>query len=244
MSKFSRGTGPLVSILLPTRGRSKWLLEAVDSLHSNCADPTLVEYVFKVDTDDHESLATVTELSKKLPCRTLVSGRGRGYFDLHVYVNDLSAVSKGDWLFIFNDDARMKTKHWDQELLKADPAVLPCWGGNDDVCLIGPVVEEREISWEFPILRRKVVQLLGRFSCHLSNDSWIYWVMSGLNAAFVMTQIRISHFVNEIDDQTKREGRAAIDTWMNKFNAPDMVKEREHDQAVLRNHLAVGGEKR
>jgi hypothetical protein len=236
---FQRGPGPLVSILLPTRGRTKWLLEAVDSIHSLASDPTLVEYVFKVDFDDAESIETTRKLAEKLPCRILISPRGRGYFDLHEYVNDLSAISKGDWLFIFNDDARMKTKAWDQVLLHADCSQVPRWGGNDDVCLLGPRVLEREISWEFPVLRRKTYQILGHFSMAYSNDAYIYWVMSGLQAAVVLPGIEISHFVNEIDDTIKREGSsAAAKQSMSSLTQPEMMRLQMKDSALLKRYLA------
>lgn len=234
---FSRGEGPLVSMLIPTRGRYQSLLEAIDSLHSLAYDQSSIEYVFKIDSDDQDTINTVNRLSKLINCRTLISPRGYGYLELHNFINDLASISKGDWLFIFNDDARMETQHWDKLLLEVDPWKIPRWNGNNDICLIGPQVKQREISWEFPILRRKVVQLLGHFSQCYSNDAYIYWVMSGISAAFVMTSISISHFINEIDDQTKREGKLESDKYMKLLDSPALKQLQEQDQRILKTHL-------
>lgn len=234
---FSRGKGPLVSILMPTRGRPRLLRESVDSLYSKCVDKSCLEFIFKVDDDDLEVIEVVKELAKVVPSQVIISPRGAGYYDLHHIVNYLSSLAKGDWLFIFNDDARMLTDGWDQILAKADLSVIPRWGGNDGICLLGPHVIEREISWEFPILRRKTFELLGHFSLHLSNDSYIYWVMAGINAACSIPDIRITHFVNELSDVTKKEGRAAIDAWIDKFNSPEIKMRQEMDRQVLRASL-------
>lgn len=238
MGSFKRGGGPLVSVLFPTRGRVQWLNEAVDSLDSLCQDKSLVEYAFKVDHDDEASIAAVRKLAERLPARILISPRGKGYFDLHHYINDLSGIAKGDWLFIFNDDARMKTNGWDQILLNVDPRSIPKWGGSEDVCLLGPRVIEREISWEFPVLRRKTFEILGHFSHAYSNDAYIYWVMSGLNAACVLTSIQISHFVNEVNDQVKKEGsEAAANSSMKSLMGPEVKALQEMDRQILREYL-------
>lgn len=236
--RFKRGTGPLVSMIITSRGRPKWLCEAVDSLYSLTKDKSLVEYVFKVDTDDQETIDVISKFSKFLTCRTLISPRGKGYLELHDSVNDLSAIARGDWLFLFNDDAIMKTEDWDQLLLEVDPwNNVPRWAGSNDVCLIGTNVIEREISWEFPILRRKVYEILGHFSKSYSNDSYIYWVMTELNVAFVMSAIKISHFINTIDDLTKREGKLTADKDMLTLNDPELQKVYEIDRNILRDYL-------
>lgn len=234
---FKRGPGPLASILLPTRGRPQLVREAVDSVYSKCVDKSAIEFLFKLDDDDAPGIEAVRDIAKTVPSQIIIGPRGNGYYDLHHIVNYLSSLAKGDWLFIFNDDAKMLTDGWDQILLNANMSTMPRWGGNEDVCLFGPHVIEREISWEFPILRRKVFEELGHFSLHMSNDSYIYWIMSGLNAACFMPSIKITHFVNEIEDQTKKEGRAAIDSWMKKFNSPEIRRRQEMDRNVLREYL-------
>jgi hypothetical protein len=211
----------------------------VDSLHSLAKDKSLVEYLFKVDSDDPETQAVVNRMSAVLPCRTLLSHRGDGYLGLHEFINQLSAMAWGDWLFVFNDDARMKTEGWDQVLLNVNPTKVPRWGGNDDICLLGPRVSEREISWEFPILRRKTFRVLGHFSRSYSTDAYIYWVMSGVNAALVLPDIEVGHFVNEIDDDTKREGKLVADGRMEELlDNPEIDTLKTQARTLLKEYLS------
>lgn len=234
---FKRGDGPLASIILPTRGRVKWFRECVDSLHSLAKNQRHLEYVVKVDSDDAPSIEAAMALSKIVPVRLMITPRGKGYMELHQMVNELSALARGDWLFIWNDDARMLTQDWDDILLHADPSKVPGWKGSPDVCLLAPTVVEREASWEFPILRRKVFQILGRFSMTYSNDSWIYWVMNGIGAGCILNDMRVTHFQNEIEDQTKTEGRVYSEKFQHTLNTPETEAWRAADQTILKAHM-------
>lgn len=237
--RFKRGDGPLVSVLMPTRGRVPWLAETVDSLYSLARDKSLIEFCFKLDQDDLDSIKFIQDLSAIIPARTIISPRGKGYLELHNFINELSAIAKGDWLFIFNDDARMLTEGWEQILLEADPWLMGKWGGNNDVCLFAPRVVEREISWEFPILRRKVYEILGHFSLAYSSDAYIYGILSDLDAAAILSSIEVTHFINEIDDKIKQEGSASAN---NQENLQSLVSKevdalKEIDRGKLRTYL-------
>jgi hypothetical protein len=43
-----------------------------------------------------------------------------GYTGLNHYYNGTAAEALADWLFVWNDDAIMDTKHWDQEIRRYD----------------------------------------------------------------------------------------------------------------------------
>jgi hypothetical protein len=109
-----RGAGPLVSVLIPSRGRLSGLLQAIDSLWSLAEDKSLVEFLIKIDDDDHETIDGVMALRERtagvLALSAMVSPRGNGYRDLHHWVNSLAAQACGDWLFVFNDDSKMATQ--------------------------------------------------------------------------------------------------------------------------------------
>ena len=53
---FQRGEGPLVSVLLPTRGRVDGLRIAIDSLHSLAEGKFNIEYLLKIDDDDADTI--------------------------------------------------------------------------------------------------------------------------------------------------------------------------------------------
>lgn len=231
---FPRGDGPLVSIILPTRGRSKGLCESVDSLYSLAKDAANIEFCFRIDIDDIETINTVNNLSKLLSCSIVIAPRGKGYLDSHKFFNQLATVARGDWLFGFNDDATMLTQDWDQVLLEADPWKVPKWAGNENICLLAPKVTQRDVSFEFPFVRRKMHDILGRFSPIYAQDAYLYRLMATIHAAVVFPQIEISHVINDLDDVTKHEGKlvadeqlADLDTVIRNYCESDIEKLRK-----------------
>ncbi len=236
---FKRGPGPLISVLFPTRGRVDMLRESVKSLLDTASDKSRIEVLYKVDFDDEPTVHAVQELSKLVPTKVLVSPRGRGYEGLHDYINELSRLATGDWLFIWNDDALMLTHGWDDIIYGAAPSPKIGFLGNDDVCLMAPRVVQRDISWEFPILRRKVVEILGHFSNSYSSDSYIYWVMSRLSAAVFIEGMLVTHIQNEINDTTKKEGRDVSSKYSDVLNSDQMKALQEADRKTLSEYLKV-----
>src|SRR5271165_3795073 len=89
-------TKPLISILIPTRGRSVPLRQAVDSCYSLAKRKDWLEFIFKVDDDDTESLSTCEWFKGLgLNCQILTGPRRNGYFDMHHWVNSMAKASKG-----------------------------------------------------------------------------------------------------------------------------------------------------
>jgi hypothetical protein len=190
---FKRGKGPLVSVLLPTRGKIGSLCEAIDSLYSLAVDKSLVEFCLKIDDDDEETINVINHLAKIIPIKTIISPRGRGYTDFGQWVNDLCAMSTGDWLYIFNDDARMRTIGWDQLLLNSE--IMCPRPGAEDVCLFVTPTINRPGAKEFMFLRRTVYEILGHWALGPYVDHWIYSVMSYIYAAYDFI-ILVEHFVD------------------------------------------------
>lgn len=232
---FKRGSGPLVSVLIPTRGRRQWLFEAVDSVHSLAKDPSLIEYIFKVDCDDTEAIEAACKLSTVLPCKTLLSVRGNGYHDMHHWVNDMSRLALGDWIFLFNDDARMKTPDWDQILLNVEIRST-IWHGNDDVCLLIAPTIDRPGCTEFFFLRRKVVDVLGHLSLSPHNDHWIYTVTAAAQSAFHVP-IDIEHLSGVATDLTRQESKLAYETTLPTFLSREAIVNKSTDIVKLIEHI-------
>src|SRR5262245_57155345 len=86
LQEFPRSDNPFVSILIPTRGRSQALCEAIDSVYSLAKDKSLVEFVLKVDDDDRETIKTANRLTGMLGVSTIMSPRGKGYRDMHLWI--------------------------------------------------------------------------------------------------------------------------------------------------------------
>jgi hypothetical protein len=235
---FPRTSNPLVSVLLPTRGRSEWLLKSVDSLHSQAVHKDKIEYLFRADPDDLETISTCSRLVNTLPNAVLnVEPRGRGYLDMHFWISKLASMARGDWLLIWNDDAMMKTPHWDDLLLNGS---VQCWHKCPDVYMYVLPSRGRPGCYEFMFLRRSVTQILGHWSLSPHNDNWIMRVMLGVNSVCGIP-IEVDHLSDRMTDKIREEtvaaygdGQLARETlespWAQKAIEEDIRKLAEHIQ--------------
>lgn len=203
-------THPLrVSVLIPTRGRPKKLLRALESLMEGARELNKVEFIFRVDEDDEETTRALSKFSP--PHKQLVIGpRGKGYWDLHLHLTAMAALSRGNWLMNFNDDAVMCTKNWDMYFSEVltDGVSPQTFGCKDGIYALVPKVEVRPDSWEFFAVHRRVYEVLGRLGIHTGVDEWLRVLFQ-----FVMRWLRVDIVIaheNE-DDQVLQEGRKKVD---------------------------------
>jgi hypothetical protein len=211
------------------------LIDTMNSFIDNCKDPSRIQFCLKFDTDDTESISRLNELPKA-NIRTLIYDRGLGYNDLHTFYNDLSSDAKGDWLWLFNDDARMITKDWDEILANIDPFKYnPTFKGNSDVCLINPGIPGVAGSDVFPMIRRRSYEIMGHFSLHSHNDCWIQEVFPPLGVELDVPELTVVHLFTETKDTTRDEGlvvqRYSMDNYL------ETRKERDDDKEKLRKHI-------
>lgn len=159
--------GPLVSVLLPTRGRPELLRRSVMSLLDLASTPGRVEILVAVDEDDDATLEMVGEL----PVHAF-EFEPKGYPRLHEYVNELARQALGDWLLLWNDDAMMRTAGWDDVIANQEHfAVLKPFDNHPG-----------EHLNTFPIVPKAWVDRVGHFSLHRANDTWWQEVGARLGA--------------------------------------------------------------
>jgi len=143
------------------------LLHAVSSLITRCDDPKSIEILLRLDDDDAES-------QKAVECMNLVFGdtvkihaitgpRGGGYRDFHIFVEELCAVARGDFLLLFNDDAVMDTERWDIKFSYF----------RNEFCVLRLDSSQNCYDNPFPAVHRKVHQVIGHFSKHAYCDAWM-----------------------------------------------------------------------
>ena len=189
---FKRGKGPLVSVLLPTRGRVPGLLAAIDSLHSLSKFKS-VEYLLKIDEDDKKTIATYESLKKIIPVQAIISPQGRGYRDFHLWINELCELASGDWLYMFNDDALMLCQDWDLMLMTMGFSSGATWHGVESVCMFITSTVQRPESYEMGFVRRSVYKILGHYSLNPHCDNWMASIMCFLSSAFRIMPVQVSH---------------------------------------------------
>jgi len=195
-------TDPLVSVLLPTRGRPQALIESVTSLHETAGDGKSFEILYAVDDDDQvPTLEAWDQIMSGLGGRhrPLIFQERHGYANLHEYVNQLATMADGRWLMLWNDDAVMQTYGWDWRIRELPCRfVLDCWTNHPT------------LTCTFPIVPAAWVQALGHFSLNAHCDTW--WQLIGeWTHRLVRADIDVQH--NRFDltgrnhDQTYEQGR-------------------------------------
>ena len=183
---LKRGKTKLVSFIIPSRKRFENLVKTCKSIAETATDSTRVEIVVRFDSDDIDSISRIGELPfDEIDIYVIVGERFRGYIDLNKYVNECCDLSRGDFLFLFNDDTTLIESGWDDILAEYqnDVVVLNPSTGNDDA---------KDIN-TFPIISRNIYETTGHFSLQAHNDTWVSEVGAMLGIEKVENRIVIFH---------------------------------------------------
>jgi len=214
-----------ISVLFPTRNRAQMALESALSLLGNMSTDNDLEILFAVDSDDTETIQALTNFPKS---KMLVS-KPRGYKNLHNYINDLCALSTGDWLFLWNDDASMKTFNWDK-------LIEPYIGQMVEIDFKTNHASNRYI---FCIVPKKYYELVGHFSLCPNNDTWILEVFEPLglrrNVDGFILHDRYDLTGNNNDENYQQQRK-----FMREFKSDEMVQARKKDLEIIKNYIENG----
>jgi hypothetical protein len=166
---MAKSNPSVITVLLPTRGRTEVLKRSLESLISKANDPSTIELLLGIDEDDEgvkeyiQSEIAPMLREKAVECRANVF-KPLGYENLHVYVNTLAANATGDWLFFWNDDGVMVTDGWDD--------VIRSYTGQFK--LLAPRDNHNGHPYAiFPIVPRDWFMLIDHLSQNAQNDAWL-----------------------------------------------------------------------
>lgn len=174
----------MFSFLLPTRERVSSCKASIDSLYHNADDKLSFEVLMAFDDDDQETREMVLDHCKFLGVQyQCIVTRRYGYRQLHLYVNKLCRMARGEYLWLWNDDATIETNGWDtivEQLTKDQPDMVFDFINNHFV-------------WIFPLVPKKYIDLLGHFSLNAHNDSWIQNVFEPLQLTTRTDKVSLYH---------------------------------------------------
>ncbi len=176
-----------ISILLPTRKRTHILEKSIDSLLQNAKDIMRVEFIFGIDNDDQETAKFVNGAVFKHLRKKILLGKPLGYANLHKYINTLAGASEKEWLFIWNDDALMKTENWD-EIIMSHKGEFKLFAPRDN--------HNNHPYAIFPIFPKDWFLLLDYVSNNPQNDRWLSEIAYALD---IFERIDIECFHDRAD---------------------------------------------
>lgn len=207
-----KGSGPAVSVMIPSRGRPQQLKRAIDSLYQKARNPEKVEVVVRIDDDDQKTLEFLA--SATFPALVLCGPRRRGYLDLHHFIHEMAAAAQGKWLMAFNDDAVVISQNWDRyfhcTIIEDEVENLKDSAKQyflDDIWLLQPMVVGRYESNEFFAVTRRTFEILGHLSLNMGMDLWLDAIFKTLHRV-MRVHLLIEHETK--DDQTFQQGRDTI----------------------------------
>jgi hypothetical protein len=193
-----------ISILLPTRGRTRALFDSIWSVTEAASDATRVEWILGFDNDDIETIKYFNErilpnIEESGASYTVLGFERRGYLRLNEYVNDLGKQAQGDWTVFWNDDAIMRTSGWDD--------VITSYTGR--FCVQAFDTHKQHPYSIFPIVPTQWQEILGYLSPHQLSDAYISqiaWMMD----IMVRIPVKVDH------DRFDITGNNNDDTYQNR----------------------------
>jgi hypothetical protein len=206
----------MISFLMPSRSRVHLARESIQSLGKSN-----FEVLIAVDEDDPQ-LQDYYEL-KSNRVRIFVTPR-YGYEFLHEYYNLLAKKSKGDWLFLWNDDATMLTPDYYERICELDhtkPIVIDPWQGQGNL---------------FPVLSRKYYEIIGHYSLNAHADSWPENVAVMANVQ-IPVPLDIRHLGEALYDEVHKESRGVLQRTKSSFYSEVMVQVRQQESEKISNYL-------
>lgn len=157
------------SVLIPSRGRKNQLFRLLDSIEEKSLAPKTVEVIVAIDLDDDEYLGFIKDFRKYTFCLKVVI-RTRSKNINNDYYNLMARMSSGVFTWVLNDDCVIETKNWDREFLIA----IGEFGKDIFYGDVSDSTRNYNAAGEyscFPLLPRKVVEILGHFF-HPEITSW------------------------------------------------------------------------
>ena len=217
----------IITLLLPTRGRTDVLKKSLESLVSKASHTKRIEIILGLDDDDNKVKKYIEDeiapylRENKIECRANIF-QPLGYENLHTYVNTLAQSATGEWLFFWNDDALMLTEGWDE--------VITSYNGQFK--LLGPKDNHNGHPYAIlPIVPKDWFRLMDHLSQNAQNDAWLSHIAYMLDI-FERIDVEILH------DRADLTGNNDDETFKNRkymegnpddprdFGHPDMQNQR------------------
>lgn len=109
---------PLVTFIIPSRGRPKGLHKAIDSILITATDPEGIEIVCGFDAGANDICPEGYGKNVNIRCKTFYKNE-----TVPEICEIIAKEAKGQWCCVFNDDAEIWGMGWDEQL-----ALIPTTG--------------------------------------------------------------------------------------------------------------------
>ena len=213
------------SVITNSRKRPIHLDSAINSVIENSKHPNKVDFWIRYDDDDLETKAYAESFpfGEELPLRVNFL-EGPRPSNLIKEVNVLAKASSGKYILIWNDDARMLTKNWDEiALSKLDDSFKDgiVFGETSDTS----ADKTKGFDYcSFMIISRKAVDALGFFFIEdfvtLGGDSSIQRIYESVGRVVDIKEIVIDHIFHNTVEKVMNPDQTALEYRQNSWANP------------------------
>ncbi len=227
----------VVSVLLASRQRAEHLEATIDSLYQHAANPDDIEILIRLDNDDPQLNDALAMLKGKHAddhhITTLIGDRYGGFQHLHLFINELCQIARGDFFFYCSDDARMNTPNWDQIMA----------GYRNEICSLlvsqnnqGP----KAAGYAFPAVHRKIYEIIGHFALYSLVDKYLHRVLEETGLEKPVPIDVIHRDFDRTDDPLDKSIGEEYRRLKRGFNIENSVVQRE-DIRKIQSYIASEG---
>lgn len=185
----------MISILLPSRKRPELLIRCLSSIANNASNPASYEVCLRLHRDDLATIKLLPIILQICPVRVVIGFQHNGYNSLAWFYQECAAISRGDYVWIANDDVTVNTPGWDDvfkeyvRTKKDDAIVMPqtlIMGGSKYIdWLNNPFMFLPNKCWE----RCGMPRFVNQFDAAL----WTLLRQHGWRTDFVPIEVEHSH---------------------------------------------------
>jgi hypothetical protein len=188
---------PIISLLIPTRGRVKNLYKLVENITQTVTNIENIELYLTFDIDDTFTCKAIHEIRNKYAyIRFPYQGILHSDYLNKDYYNEMARLSIGKYLWAIGDDVKFISKNWDVVLKEKIEEYLK--DKKDRIAYIS--VKEKDSTAKhpcFPIITREAYQALEMYF-HPELMSWgadrcLYEVYNGIERILHIPEIGIEH---------------------------------------------------
>jgi Glycosyl transferase family 2 len=157
----------LCSVLIPTHRRVPELMRAIASVFNQAKDRTRVEVILRCSVDDRGTVHRLAsdcdgDCDGDWQIRAIVSHRMDKFDSLPIFFDECARLARGEFIWLFNDDAYIDGMGWDEVLLavanKIEPLPYNAFGVFDRIYpqhqWDGASCYENQPAGPFPIIKK------------------------------------------------------------------------------------------
>lgn len=161
----------MITLLMPTRSRFYEASNTISSFFEMAKNKDNIEFIIRCDSDDKEFLLKLTELPYFERIKVIIGNRYSGYYDLHLFYNEMLKLSTGNFIMPINDDLICETKNYDELILSKSV---------DDIKIYTGINKGNYQGWYFPIINKKILDEIGHLSKCVFYDGYLYFSLKEL----------------------------------------------------------------